>query len=411
MKDTSMTLAAIKDELEGQILSESADRITVRPKDLSAAAKLVRLAAEHDHKLIPVGGGSKRHWLDGSNGPCIELDMRSCCRVVEYSPDDMTITVEAGIVLAELAAVLAANKQRIILDPPTPTQATIGGVLASNDSGPIRFGWGKARDIVIGMSVIATDGEFVHSGGKVVKNVAGYDLHKLHIGAFGTLGPIATVTFRLHPLPEARGLVLLQPPNADDAERMLAAILAGPTRPTLIELLNARMAKSLDLAPRLTLVVGFEENADAVKWECEQLRKALAADVLDAPGSEALYANLREAAAASAEVSFKATVPSSDVPAYVASAERLCGGIRIIARAGNGTVYGLLGAAAPKPAWTELESLAAEAGGSLHIRGPLPASDLRRFGRPRSDAHLTRAIQRAFDPKGTFAPERVGYLG
>jgi glycolate oxidase FAD binding subunit len=333
------------------------------------------------------------------------MDMCGHSRVVEYSPEDMTITVEAGIGMAAVGELLARNGQRITLDPPHMDRATVGGVLAANDSGPIRLGYGTARDIVIGMSMIQPDGQIIKSGGKVVKNVAGYDLHKLCIGSFGTMGPFVTVSFKLRPVPESRGLVVLTPGDADEAERMIAEALAGETRPTMIELLNARMAASLELTGKLTLIIGFEENADAVAWQCAAIVKTLGGVPLGTTDAQRVYESLREAAGAAAQASFKATMLSSAVAGFAHRADSLP--VRMIGRAGSGVVYGLLDEPVGEATWLDLAAAAEEAEGSLQIRGRLPGDFVNRFGRRRTDAFLSEAIQKAFDPRAMFAPERL----
>ncbi len=370
------------------------------PKTIAQAAEIVRRTRDAGKRLIPVGAGSKLHWLDDSPHDAVLLDMRSCDGIVEYTPDDMTVTVEAGILLAALQARLAERGQRLTLDPPRAATATVGGVLASNDSGPIRFAWGTARDIVIGMSMIEPDGTLIKSGGRVVKNVAGYDLHKLYIGSQGTLGPIATATFKLRPVPEALGLVVAQPDSAADAERMMADLLAGETRPTLIELFNGRMAAELALSPKLSLAVGFEENREAVAWQCQQAVAAIGGIILGEKGSRELYERLREAPAAGADTTaFKATMLSSHVAGFVERADALP--LRLIAHAGNGVVHGICTGPIDAADWRRLLDDALAGEGNLQVRGPLPAGVSRR-GAPREDAFLTAAVQKAFDPAGTF---------
>ncbi len=403
-----MTIDEIKKSFGDQVVPDAklADGClaVVRPKDLSEAGRLVHFAGAGGCQLVPVGGRTKQHWLSPPKGPFVEMDMRSCDRVVEYSPNDMTVTVEAGITLASLSKVLAEHGQRVTLDPPHADRATIGGILAANDSGPIRLAFGTARDAVIGMSMIEPDGETIKSGGKVVKNVAGYDLHKLYIGSFGALGPIATVTFKLRPLPESRGLVVLRPTDTTEAERMIAAALAGPTRPTLIELVNARMARSLYMGNRLALVIGFEENTDAVTWQCRQIVSTLGGESFDPSESLFTYERLCEAAGAEAEASFKATMLSSAVAGFFERLERMP--IRLIARAASGIVYGSAGDPLNVTVWRVIESEAAAGDGNVQIRGKLPEL-LSRFGRRRSDAALSDNIRKAFDPAGAFAPQRL----
>src|SRR5207244_4044972 len=139
------------------------------------------------------------------------LRTTSLNRLVAFSPADLTITVEAGMTLQQLDATLAPHRLRLPLDPPDYNgRATIGGVLAANDSGPLRLAHGTAREHVIGMSMILADGTLIKAGGQVVKNVAGYDLHRLFVGSHGSLGMIATVSFKLKPRAEALRLVELR---------------------------------------------------------------------------------------------------------------------------------------------------------------------------------------------------------
>ena len=186
---------------------------------------------------------------------------------------------------------------------------------------------------------------------------------------------------------------------------MIAEALAGETRPTFIELLNGRMAAGIQLAPRTTLMIGFEENAEAVAWQCASIVKTAGGVPLNAAESRRVYQGLCAAAGGAASTSFKATMLSSEAAGFVERADRLP--VRLIARAGNGVVYGLLEEPISASAWSELESMAQAGEGHLEVRGSLPAPDWKRFGRPRGDARLTMAVQQAFDPGAMFAPERL----
>src|SRR5262249_16100523 len=135
--------------------------------------------------------------------PGIGVDLRDLDQVIDYPVRDMTITVQAGITMAKLQAILAVENQQLPVEVPWSEQATLGGAMDVDVSGPRRYGYGTLRDYVIGISFINAEGQEVKAGGRVVKNVAGYDLMKLHIGALGTLGIIAQVTLKLRPRPEA----------------------------------------------------------------------------------------------------------------------------------------------------------------------------------------------------------------
>ncbi|HEX5435296.1 MAG TPA: FAD-binding oxidoreductase [Candidatus Angelobacter sp.] len=172
--------------------------IVVAPGDVSQVAEVLRFAQANRLAVTPTGGGTKPDW-GHSVAADIQLSMRRMAKVREHAWQDMTCTVEAGCAWAEMQRVLAGHGQMVALDPLWPERATVGGILATNDSGALRIRFGGLRDLVIGLTFVLADGTIAKSGGKVVKNVAGYDLHKLLTGSFGTLGVIAEVNFRLHP--------------------------------------------------------------------------------------------------------------------------------------------------------------------------------------------------------------------
>jgi glycolate oxidase FAD binding subunit len=171
---------------------------TVSQRD-ELAADLARGGA-----VLPVGGGTKRGWGPSPPEGARELSTRGLNRILEHNAGDLTAVLEAGVPLADAQRAFASAGQRIALDPPLGEEdaATIGGVVATADSGPLRSRFGAARDLVIGIAVALPDGTIARAGGKVIKNVAGYDLAKLFAGSFGTLGVIVEVAVRLHPLPE-----------------------------------------------------------------------------------------------------------------------------------------------------------------------------------------------------------------
>jgi glycolate oxidase FAD binding subunit len=202
--------------------------LTVRretPKDYEAAAEILRKAAEAGLRVRPVGGGTKgpRHSvLLGPGGERdadeVELSTAGLDRVLEHNAGDLTAILQAGVPLARAQELFAAEGQMLALDPPD-SGATIGGVVATADSGPLRHRYGGVRDLVIGVTVALSDGTVARSGGKVIKNVAGYDLAKLVAGSWGTLGVILEVVVRLHPIPRARATAVFEPANSDELGR------------------------------------------------------------------------------------------------------------------------------------------------------------------------------------------------
>jgi glycolate oxidase FAD binding subunit len=208
-------------------------QMVIEPGTPEEVAGALKIATGAGLQVMPRGGGTKMDWGNAPRGvelPSGELILstRRLNRVVEHAWGDMTATVEAGCTFQQLQQTLAAHGQRLALDPLWPEQATIGGILATNDSGPLRIRFGSLRDLIIGITLALPDGTLAKSGGKVVKNVAGYDLPKLATGSLGTLGIITQAIFRLHPVPrESRTLSFCSSDNANpNCENMNALVAA-----------------------------------------------------------------------------------------------------------------------------------------------------------------------------------------
>src|SRR5262245_15375236 len=157
-------------------------------------------------------------------------------RVLEYTPEDMTVTVEAGVTLTELQRHLAQNGQWLPIDPPQPDRTTIGDILAANASGPPRFNFGTIREHLLGIRVALADGRVIKAGGKVVKNVAGYDLCKLFVGSRGSLGVIVEATFKQRPLPEVEQFVQARCLTLERARELIDAALGSDLAPVVLDL-------------------------------------------------------------------------------------------------------------------------------------------------------------------------------
>jgi glycolate oxidase FAD binding subunit len=194
----------------------------LRPASIQEAATLLRA---FERPVRPVGGGTKP-WLPARDEEILETG--GLDRIVEHNVGDFTAILEAGVPFAEAQATFAEHGQRLAWDPPDPGGATIGGIVAAADSGPLRHRYGGVRDLVVGTTVVLSDGTVAKSGGKVIKNVAGYDLAKLFAGSFGTLGLIASISVRLHPLPERTATVV---ESFDDPDALLARVVELARRP------------------------------------------------------------------------------------------------------------------------------------------------------------------------------------
>jgi glycolate oxidase FAD binding subunit len=195
--------------------------------------------------LHALGNGTKLHHGPAAVGAVQPVSLRLLSKILEYSPGDLVVTVQAGCRLADLQAELGRKNQWLPLDPPY-ADATVGGVLAVNSSGPRRLGYGTARDLLIGLRVMGPDGAVTRSGGKVVKNVTGYDLHKLHVGAFGTLGVLLEASFKVRPKPDLASTVVFTCETVQEAHALLLKVHASPLRPVALEAIDGRLRHLVD---------------------------------------------------------------------------------------------------------------------------------------------------------------------
>src|SRR5437588_1943791 len=196
----------------------------VEPESSEQIAAILKWAASCGVAVIPRGGASKLSWGNPPTRADLVLSTARMDRVLEHAWADLTVTVEAGCTVQQLQQTLAQHGQMLAIDPLWPERATVGGILATNDSGSLRVRFGGLRDLIIGITVVLPDGTIARSGGKVVKNVAGYDLQKLMTGALGTLGVITEAIFRLYPLPREVRTLTFAARDYNDAQRLLLTI-------------------------------------------------------------------------------------------------------------------------------------------------------------------------------------------
>jgi glycolate oxidase FAD binding subunit len=243
------------------------------PASVAEAGELMRAAAEHDLAVVARGAGTKLDWGTPPERCDLVVDTRRLGRVVEHTAGDLVVKAEAGLPLDDLQEVLAGSGQQLALDGLVPG-ATVGGALATATAGPRRLLYGSARDLLIGITVIRADGVVAHAGGKVVKNVAGYDLGKLFTGSRGTLGLIVEAAFRLHPLPQAQAYVTTE---TDRARDLTWALLNSPLVPAAIEV---DKPGPTDLTRLTVLLEGMPE---AVATRAEAARAITGGTVADEP--------------------------------------------------------------------------------------------------------------------------------
>ncbi|XZO00025.1 MAG: FAD-binding oxidoreductase [Microcoleus sp.] len=247
----------------------------VYPNTQEELAAVIAWAGQNSYAVLPCGGGSKLDWgglvkLD-SNLRLMAVSTSRLNRLVEHAVGDLTVTAEAGMKFADLQQVLAAAGQFLPIDPAYPQQATLGGIVATADAGSLRHRYRGVRDLLLGMTFVRSDGKIATAGGRVVKNVAGYDLMKLFTGAYGTLGIISQVTFRVYPLPVASETVLLTGAPGPLAEAT-QILLSSALTPTAVDLLSPDLVAKLGLGKGLGLIVRFQSIPESVKQQSARLR-------------------------------------------------------------------------------------------------------------------------------------------
>jgi glycolate oxidase FAD binding subunit len=266
-------------ELSPYVVEGRTPEAAVFPGSIEEVAAVVAVATEARWPLTPWGGGTAVSVGMPAARTGLVLGLGRMSRVLEHEPGDLTATVEAGLTMDALQAALRRRGQWLSLDPTDADRATVGGVLATSASGPRRHLYGTARDLLIGVTVVTADGAVVKGGGKVVKNVAGYDLPKLFIGSYGTLGIIVEATVKLRPLPDHERLVAIRFDRLKDAGVAARAIMASDLIPNAIDLLDAASAGGAGVAAdapapgTAVLVVGFDGLREQVDWQCAELAR------------------------------------------------------------------------------------------------------------------------------------------
>jgi glycolate oxidase FAD binding subunit len=244
-----------------------------RPSTLAEATEALRRADRDGERVLFVGGGTELALGAPPTGVEVVLSTERLERIVEHVPLDQIVTVEAGVRLASLQDTLAASGQLLALDAPWASRATLGGLVATNAFGPSRTRYGSIRDLIIGISIVRADGTEARGGGKVVKNVAGFDLPKLMVGSLGTLGFISTVTFRLHPRPETERTVLFPDLDADAVRRVVLVLREAQLEPGAVAALVREGGDDLGVRfdGRFELGVRFEGFEAGVRQQAMKL--------------------------------------------------------------------------------------------------------------------------------------------
>jgi glycolate oxidase FAD binding subunit len=404
-------------------------RAVVLPGTREEVAAVLRLAGEQGIAVTPWGGGTRMGLGVPPADPGIVVGLARLSRLIEHEPGDLTATVEAGMRLEALQGALGQRGQWLSLDSPEAERATVGGILASNASGPRRHLYGTARDLVLGLTMVLADGSIVRGGGKVVKNVAGYDLPKLAIGSFGTLGIIVEATVKLRPRPDCDRLVIARFPTLGEAGAGARAVMASDLLPSALELADAGALRALEgegASDGAALLVGVDGLTEQVEWQCGELMRLLKecglrdGRLLDGQERDAAWAALGRMATrvfpdGSAGMRWGAL--PTQVPDLMARggdiARRSGLGAALSAAAGVGVVSAVLGAAGAEAgrvaetleAWRAL--VAGSAGHAVLEWAPLAVKErVSVWDAPSAAQRLMARIKAELDPRGILNPGR-----
>lgn len=386
-------------------------RSVVEPGNSDEVAAVLRAANDAGLRVAPRGGGTKMGWGNAPSSLDLVLSTRRLNAVLEHAWGDMTATVQVGCTVAEFGRVLAEHGQRLALDPLWPDRATIGGILATNDSGALRQRFGSLRDLILGVTVALPDGTLARSGGKVVKNVAGYDLPKLMTGALGTLGVIVDATFRLYPLPSVARTLRIAAPGIAIASKLTLAILDSTMVPTGVQI-YVHPASAPQLAVR------FEGVEAAITSQVDRLsaiaRELGCHDI--APADEAVW-SARETLWHGGEMAIvgKLSVLPDRISELGSALDRVLTPLRaewklLMHALGVGTLR-IDGANEQVllTALTLLRSELARSGGRLVVLHAPPAVKARidAWGDMGDALPLMRRVKRQFDNKNILNPDRL----
>jgi glycolate oxidase FAD binding subunit len=415
---------------------------TISPTDQAGVAEAVRAAREASEPVYPLGGRTSLDYGVAPNRDGRGLDLTAMSKIVDYTPRDMTILVEAGVRMADLVAALAAEGQQLPIDVPRAEEATIGGVCATNWSGPRRYGYGTLRDYVIGIHAVDGRGVAFKGGGRVVKNVAGYDFCKLLTGSLGTLGVITQVGLKVKPLAEQAATVVAACPDWKTAEQMLERLVKLAALPTAIDLLVGRAwgdiaGGSSEARPEstdgndaavATLIVrmeGTEVEVAALKDNAQyELWTGGGGDVrvLSPAEAKALWHRQVEFADRGAGASpdkapllLKMTVPPSAVTEMLSELQKHDPACTIQAHAGNGIIFVRFAkfdsADVSRVLMGKLRPATVQLGGSAVVVGSkLEGLTPHVIWGGRTDATvLMERVKRQFDPRNILNPGRFVY--
>ena len=403
---------------EGAAVDGIVPAVVVAPASTDETASVIALAAAEGLAIVPRGSGASMEQGGPAERVDLVLDLSRLHRIVEYNADDLTVTVEAGVTAGQLARAVGARGQFLAIDPPGVAARTVGGLVATNASGPLRARYGTLRDLLLGVRFVQPDGVVTWGGAKVVKSVTGYDVPKLMVGALGTLGVLAELTLRLHARAEAEHTTLVTLPDPRAAQDLVAHVLDSSLQPSRLEIVDAVAMAALGAKEGIGIAVSFGSVDSAVEDAAAEVatlaQAAGARAVASVPTFWPAYDRLwqRDATAAMLTVG---TTPARLADTFIALADaHRALGAHVMAGgcAGVGSLRVLIrdaGASAIAAFITRLRSAVAEWDGTVFVTGA--PREVRAavdpWGAVAADAlALMRAIKTTFDPDRRLNPGR-----
>lgn len=395
---------------------------SVTPASQAELVAEVRAAYDASTPIYPLGGGASLDYGLPAKQPGLGMELTGLQRVVDFPARDLTVTVEAGITMQALTDTLRVEGLRLPVDVPQAAQATLGGVIATAWSGPRRFGYGAIRDFVIGIIAVDGRGEVFHGGGRVVKNVAGYDFCKLLTGSLGTLGIIAQVTLKLRPLAEATQICVVPLAELASMDGLLDWLATSDVTPSAVEVFSGPLwREQLGHAP-LAAALLLEGTTSEVTWMArtcaEELRKLASGSMRLIPSDDVSndWQAFLEFPAAEAALSLKATMKPSKVARFLHGVSEVEPAASIQAHAASGIVYVKFPQFPPgglsRAVVGNLRPLANECGGHLVVLSNPSGQEMTPqsvWGSLGGQLAVMQQVKQQFDPRNLLNPGRFVY--
>lgn len=387
---------------------KSDPEFTVFPENSEEIVALVKLAHDSGVAIVPCGGGTQIHtgYQPSADRTYIVLNLSKMNRILDYQPEDMTITCEPGTTLSELQERLRLRRQFLALDTPLPEKATLGGIVSTNATGFWRPMFGSPRDLLIGVRAVTPDGELIRGGGKVVKNVAGYDTCKLFTGAWGTLGILTELTFRVRPMPDCTKLFAWKTPDIATAAKVGLQLHHAQLAPVCILATN-------EFGCGASLIIELQGTEARVVWQAKEFARlatsfgagGAAEPFADSERDRLLSRQARQEA--SSTVAARISCLPSDVAAILEKLQSI-DGIHLTAICETGT----LSLALPELTETQLKCVqnSVPKGANLLWTKLVSSSEIAAgievWGEKRGDFLLHKALKEKLDPTKIFSPGR-----